>query len=218
MKSFEVKADGIWANVEWTDKARSMIAAREYRYLGPSFFIDKATNNVVAIKGAGLVHVPAMNLVALASAEDDGDALEVVSATARFAVALGLDPDADETEVLAAIASSTTPDPTMYTPIDAVLDLKVTTAALQQEKLVSKIDWAVVNGYITPALRDWATSLCQLSPASFDDFISSHKPAWADLFAPTGLDERELPTHKRETELEVSMCRQLGLAPGSLRG
>ena len=46
-------------------------AAREYRYISPSFYLHKKTERVVAIKGAGLVHVPALNLVALARPGDD---------------------------------------------------------------------------------------------------------------------------------------------------
>ena len=35
IKQIEVRADGIWGLVDWTETARNMIQAREYRYLSP---------------------------------------------------------------------------------------------------------------------------------------------------------------------------------------
>lgn len=43
----EARADGLWAKVEWTDKAREMIKAKEYRYFSPAFVYDKATGEIV---------------------------------------------------------------------------------------------------------------------------------------------------------------------------
>ncbi len=216
IKSLVAKPDGIWAVVEWTARASAMIAAREYRYLSPAFYMTKGTENVFAIKGAGLVHTPAMNLVALARANDRDDTLEVMTATACFAVALGLDSDANEADILAAIASSQTPDPARFVSIDIMRDLQVSSAAFTEEKLVGKVESAISGGYITPAMHDWAVGLCRNDPASFDSFIASSTPAWGHFLSTSQLDGKAFPNERRSNELEVQMCRQLGLTPGRL--
>ena len=40
VKELWVKEDGLWGRVEWTDEARRLIEAREYRYLSPVVFFD----------------------------------------------------------------------------------------------------------------------------------------------------------------------------------
>lgn len=37
----ELRADGLWAHVAWTEKARAAVEAKEYRYLSPVFPLDK---------------------------------------------------------------------------------------------------------------------------------------------------------------------------------
>jgi len=97
------KPDGIWCKVTWTEKARGHIAAREYRYLSPSMIIDSATKHIFRIKGAALVHTPALHLTALAREDDATTATE--AALARIASALGLEKDADELAILSAITT-----------------------------------------------------------------------------------------------------------------
>lgn len=49
------------ANVRWTDKARAMIAAREYRYISPVFTFDTDTGEVQRVVGLGLTNTPALS-------------------------------------------------------------------------------------------------------------------------------------------------------------
>ena len=63
---------GLFAvDVRWTDKARAMIAAGEYRYISPVFPYDAVSGEVLKIVGLGLTNNPALpglaNLVALAA-------------------------------------------------------------------------------------------------------------------------------------------------------
>jgi len=46
--------------VEWTEKARSMIRAGEYRYLSPVAIVERATKRVVGLHSAGLTNLPAI--------------------------------------------------------------------------------------------------------------------------------------------------------------
>lgn len=65
---------GIIATVEWTDRARDAIRAREYRYISPAFRRDKATGRVVELLSIGLTNTPAMPGVA------------ALAASARFSI------------------------------------------------------------------------------------------------------------------------------------
>ena len=102
MRDLEVRDGAIWGRVEWTAKATEMIAAREYRYLSPVFFHDKA-GRIKRLARAALTNKPALELPALAREEHTmhdtlSKALKKVLAT------LGLTEEANETAVEAALA------------------------------------------------------------------------------------------------------------------
>jgi phage I-like protein len=53
---------GLYAGqVQWTNKAAAMIAAREYRYLSPVFSYDKQTGEVLELHHVGLTNFPALD-------------------------------------------------------------------------------------------------------------------------------------------------------------
>ena len=67
---------GLFAvDVQWTDKARAMIAAKEYRYISPVFPYNAVTGEVQKIVGLGLTNNPALpglaNLAALSARRAD---------------------------------------------------------------------------------------------------------------------------------------------------
>lgn len=53
-----LSGQGLFADVEWTDKARQQIKAKEYRYISPLFLAD-STGKVVKIINAALTNRPA---------------------------------------------------------------------------------------------------------------------------------------------------------------
>lgn len=63
------EGDGLFAtDVRWTDRARAMIIAREYRYLSPVFRFDARSGEVQALVSVALTNSPALEgLVDLAS-------------------------------------------------------------------------------------------------------------------------------------------------------
>lgn len=61
----EVRNGELWAtNVKWTDKARAMLAAGEYRLFSPAFFHDPKTMRVLRIINVALTNTPALNGIA----------------------------------------------------------------------------------------------------------------------------------------------------------
>lgn len=64
IEGLEARADGLWAQIKWTDKARALIAADEYRYLSPEWHPDGRDARTglpqgPTLIGAGLLNRPA---------------------------------------------------------------------------------------------------------------------------------------------------------------
>jgi len=53
--------DGIWAVVEWTEKAKKYIANREYRYVSPVFLKRLSDNKVIKLINVALTNQPAID-------------------------------------------------------------------------------------------------------------------------------------------------------------
>ena len=99
------RAGAVWGEVEWTEKAAAMIAAREYRFISPTFIYHKASRVVRFLTGAALVNDPALYMRAIARAEstDEGESDMDLKALAK---AFGLADTATEAEIMAAANSA----------------------------------------------------------------------------------------------------------------
>ena len=95
--ALEAREDGIWAHVEWTERAAAFIRAGEYRYVSPVFFYDKKTGAIQAIESVALTNLPNLGgLKAIATKEKNMNGLKE---------RLGLSPDATDVEVSQALAA-----------------------------------------------------------------------------------------------------------------
>jgi phage I-like protein len=213
----------IWGRVSWTVKASNMIAAREYRYLSP-VLLHRRDGQVTRLLGAGLVHRPNLDLKALASEELPARDGGRTDALAPIAEALGLNAaTATAGEIVAAIAeASSRPDPAKFMPIEAVQELlrshHEAKAVLSQDRAEGKVRDAMAAGYLTPAMRDWAVSLCRQDPDSFDAFLSSAAPAYGHLLSRNGQRPGARPgavpaVHDADA---LAIARNLGLDPSRL--
>ena len=57
--------NGFWATVNWTDKAKELIANNEYKFLSPVIAYEKESKRIVAITSVGLVNQPNLTMQAL---------------------------------------------------------------------------------------------------------------------------------------------------------
>lgn len=222
--SLKSEPSGIWVHVAWTATAREMISKREYRYLSPSILYHPQSKQIIRLKGAGLVHRPALHLTALASQEDT--MTEITDFRSAIIQALGLPADADDQAVLdaikAQIGAAGEPDPSKFVPIEAVKDLMKDrnnqSAIMCEQNAKSKVEDAFRRGFLTTAMKDWATALCLRDEDVFDDFLASAAPPYAHLLKPTkmpaftaGHGQPKLGSDEAE-----AVCHQLGLKPGTL--
>ena len=65
---------GLWAAVEWTEKATKYLANREYRYFSPVFMVRKSDRKVIEVKNAALTNSPQINHLTpiIAKLDDSG--------------------------------------------------------------------------------------------------------------------------------------------------
>lgn len=108
VKRLTAEADGIYADVQWTDAAAAKLGAREYRYISPTFAFDKASGRITAIRYGSLVNDNAIDeLLAVASTQ------ETPLETTKIAAALGLEATATVDDILAAIVTLSVGKPDM---------------------------------------------------------------------------------------------------------
>ena len=84
--------------MKWTDRARELIAANEYRYLSPVFAFDKAGGNVTALVNVALTNSPALvgltDLAAEASAQGLSRCMDGVQALKQATLSASCSGDA----------------------------------------------------------------------------------------------------------------------------
>ena len=114
------------------------------------------------------------------------------------------------------------PDPTRFVPVSALTDLlrdrNAKAATMAERDATARVQDALRRGFITPAMKGWATALCTQDPASFEAFLSQAVPAYAHLGK--ALSHMSAPPEGRAAVAEGSVadaiCEQLGLPAGSL--
>lgn len=224
IKELANRDGALWGRVEWTERARRLIATREYRFLSPAFLFDKATGRVGRLKGAGLVHNPALQLTALAEQENMMD--EEQTFLARLAAMLNLPEEASPDEILQALEDrlkqAETPDPRKYVPIEAMRDAMrqsaSQTATASEERARQKVEAAFAAGYLTPAMKGWAFELCRSDHEAFDAFLAMSPPAFAHLdktLLPKGPPQAGGRRGPQDAGA-LAVCAQLGLTPDQL--
>lgn len=174
---FDVHA-GLFADVEWTARAKNFIKNGEYRYISPVFGFDPKTGAVTSLHSAALTNNPALDGMMEAAArennqpQEDGMKKELQAALAAF---LALDATVTEDGILAALKDKKplaellkekdeayaalkeqAPDPEKFAPMELlkaqtekVAELSAKVAELEKNKDESGLD-----AEITAALKD----------------------------------------------------------------
>jgi phage I-like protein len=111
VKDAEARADGLWLNIQWTDRARQHIAAGEYRYFSPEF-TDAWTNPATGVThknvlfGGALTNRPFLKgILPINMSELPQEGQVDLKELAKL---LGLAEDATEEQVMAAAKDAKT--------------------------------------------------------------------------------------------------------------
>lgn len=172
---------GLWAvGVQWTQRARQMIAAGEYRYISPVFAYDRKTGAITRILHAAITNDPALDGMAAVAAssqlptdfvdpETPMNLTELVAACAAALGAQALDADKLAPAIAALKAEADTAKTALATAEAALKTEREATAALKASTQPMEV---------VAALRaDVAALTADLNARRIDDLV---KPALAD--------------------------------------
>ncbi len=186
VEGLEVRSDGIWGLVEWTDKAIDFLRSKEYKYLSPVMQHTK-DGKIIRILRAALTNNPALEMTALAKAEDnmnDNDNSNSQSAEpdlSELIQLLGLEENATLADVSEALKkllttqNSSKPDPAQYVPLGEFKQVVEDLQAATEHTVLAKVDDAINNHLLPPKLREWGVSMCRHDAQAFDEFVGSIK-------------------------------------------
>lgn len=174
---------GLFASVEWTERARAHIQAGEYRYISPVFSFDKHSGAVMRLVCAALTNHPAldgMDTARAATEEQKRMNKELLEALRAF---FGLAATADEDALCAALKAQpegatlnamlaakdteiaslkkAEPDPAHYVPIAVVKDMQASLSSIstQMAELRGARESETLNADIEAALKDGRLSV-----------------------------------------------------------
>ncbi|SNY91387.1 Mu-like prophage I protein [Cohaesibacter sp. ES.047] len=174
ISALEERKGAVWARVDWTAKAREMIAAREYRYFSPALLLDQdavpgVQVHVVGLSSAGLVHSPFLRSAALNSKQPTTPKPEnsevAMKGDKRVALCqkLKLADEASDDAVISAIA---------------VLQAEAEKAAqFDQSNFVPKADYEQVKSKLDTLQAGEADKLKLEAEAAVDEAIKDQKVA-----------------------------------------
>lgn len=194
--------EGLFARAEWTDRARQMIAAKEYRFISPVFGYDAETGDVLALHSAALTNTPALDgmreVYARAAATlGYSDTTQEADMPDAVKTALGLPEDADESAVVQAvealkakaseaeakIAALKEPDPAKFVSTQVVEALKAEVAELRAKDRAREIEdviQAALNDkrgpLLLPAQIDWARKLGAKDIEALREYLKTAVP------------------------------------------
>ena len=229
---------GLFAGVDWTDKARAHIRTGEYRYISPVFAFDRQSGAVLRLICAALTNHPAL------------DGMDAASATFTYEeppmkqilAALGLPETADEAAALAALTTlrqerdsakaqaEAAPDPQKFVAMATFSAVQQEAAQLRGEltklkneaqaaALKDDIEAALKDGRLTAATKGWAESLAKTAPDALKAYLAAQPPVRALAGTQTGgtPPAGDKPGTVSLTDEEQYVCDQLGMTAEEYR-
>lgn len=195
----EARPEGIWGLTEWTPRAASHIAAREYRFVSPVFFHTK-DGDATALKAAALTNQPALDLTAICSMESPQVA-DLDQLLSELRPLLGLTDAAGPDAIVEAVqglktrltAASMAPSPDKFVPIEqfehVVAAFNAQNRGVSAEAAELAVCAAIESGKLMPGLKEWGLQICSANKPAFDAFLERTSPGTQTLFtriAPIG--------------------------------
>lgn len=102
----QARDDGLWGRVEWTEEGQRLMAGKAYRGISPAILHDKA-KQVLGVLRASLINTP--NLVGLTALHSEETSMDWKT---KLIGLLGLDSNADDAAIEAALSAKMNPPAT----------------------------------------------------------------------------------------------------------
>ena len=235
----EVRDGAIWAHVEWTPKAKQMVADREYRFISPTFYFDSASLRIISLISVALTNRPNLSMTALNSRGEDEQQQQEKTTMDKEALKalckkLGLQEEASATAILAAVdglvtdtevAANAAEMPSIGKFVPRAVYDKVATQletannsikAINEAKLeadvTAAVDDAVKAGKVAPAMKDYFLGACRKDGGleEFKKFVA----AAPVLTGVSDLDTKKASNtggDKQLSDAEKAVCAAMGL-------
>jgi len=147
VKEMEVREGAVWARVEWTPKGVESLKNKEYRYISPAFYVNKA-KEIIEIISAGLVNRPALDMPALAQTNDDvnrttSQPLENHKMLEKLLALLKLSEETTEDQALEALAALISKNVEMTSEIEKAKKQLAAQTPVELDKFVPRADYDV---------------------------------------------------------------------------
>lgn len=239
--------DGIYATVEWTEKAKEYLKNKEYRYLSPVILKRKEDGRAVQLHSVGLTNTPAIDgMEAIINKLDDNGGNEMD--LKQIAQALGLAEDATIEQIVDAIKALITNASAMKDEQKTVACKEVLEALeLKDNATVAEVKGKIIAlknpaGYVSTEeflklkaaiekkesndLVQVALSEGKITPAqkNWAEQIALKDPEGFKEFlknAPVVVDLKEVNYKKEERksdpELELSINKMLGISSEDIK-
>ena len=193
IKALDATPEGIFADVEWTARARQMISAREYRYISPTLAADPQTGKVKMIYRAALTNSPALDMAALASAQHDSTDGSLRRQLAELFEIEGDDDEAILKAVRKLLKLASTQNSEDQNERLSTLAADLARAKMENDKyrIELKVEDAIKCGAILPSLRDWSIEFATANEEQFDHFIERMGKPYAYLQKPVITEKME---------------------------
>lgn len=232
LKRLEWRAGiGLFGFVEWTERAKAMIKAREYRYVSPVFFTAKKnTRQILPFLGVpALVINPAIDGMAEAIAASSETLPQqptesIIMDLKQLLALLGLAETATEEEAIAKIkalsaentaSNAASIDLSQFVPVAAVQELQTKVSQLHaanaKRDTAELVATAVAEGKLhTPQLQAWAAGL---APDALRVFLASAPaiPALASMQTQAANQQQAPAGTATLNDAERQVCTRLGL-------
>ncbi len=157
---------GLLAQIEWTEQATEMLAAREYRYLSPVAMVRKTDRKMVGLHSAALTNKPAIvNMQPIVNGENT---------SLDFAEA-----PLDNLRDMLGLERDTQPGCVLLAASERLVAMK------EQQQLLrvrARIEEAIRAGKLVEAQRAWAEALVAKEEQLFDEWLRT-----APVFVQTGV-------------------------------
>lgn len=234
IKQLEVRDGGaIWGRIEWTEKGRASVSAKEYRYISPVFVFEVESRRIRQITSAGLTNRPNLQLQALNHEQPTKGAPPMK----KLLALLGLPETATEDQACNALGAlqtdlatarnrAETPSLDKFVP-RADYDTVVAKAQNAEQQLAdqkkaeletainAEVDLALKAGKITPATKDYHVATCR--EAGGLDRFKAFVAAAPVVAAASDLDSKEHKDGKSLNAEELSIAEMFGNSTDDLK-
>jgi len=214
--------EGIYARVEWTEAAEQAIAAKEYRYLSPTFYADGT--RILALESVALTNIPNLPMLPALNRREGNNPEEghmekelnrLREENARLSAALETARKEKEklerelNQVREALKAREAEVGKLSEELEKLKE------AEREREINSLVESAIAEGKLAPAQKEAAVELgrrdlemlkkwIETAPAAFKDLAKEAKPGEPvpnKLDYPGKVDEERLALHQRALQL-----------------